>query len=602
MIWLACVRDNTEEKMQMRIERPSGYGQRRKACEEMRLKDIRIGVKILVLVVVGILGMAVIGFSGYSAMSDADDDMDNMYNRKLKATRMLGDEINSMRMIQVRIVKHILDPKDAKINASIDEVMNNYDKVWPEYKALGMRAEKAAAEIPNTEKLWAEYKSGIEQARKLADEGKTQEAWVYYKGVEAGVTQDLLKSLVALQQVADENAEALNKEIAEENEHELFMMIATTVFCFVVLLGLAYVIIKDIMVSLDKMVEECRRMKDGDFRLNEDYEPRGDELGHMSEAMQAMRKSLNKLMRQVSESSEQLAASSEELTASAGQAAQAATQVAQSASEVVESVEHQQQAVMGSNESVQSAEASIEEIRQKSAKVEEHSAAVAQRAEDGNASIDASVRQIKDVEVTVTSSAKMVDRLGERSKEIGEIVDTMTAIAEQTNLLALNAAIEAARAGEHGRGFTVVAEEVGKLAQESKESAEKIATLIKEIQNDTDEAVTAMRSGKAAVMEGAHSVESLRTMFEEINQLVAGVSGEISYVTEAINSTADATNEIAAEMSNINSYSGKVASEMQAVSAATEEQSASAEEIASASDALATLAQSQQMALSHFKF
>ncbi|WP_073087871.1 methyl-accepting chemotaxis protein [Selenomonas ruminantium] len=568
----------------------------------MRLKDIRIGAKILLLVIIGLLGMAIISFSGYDAMSDAGDDMDNMFNRKLKAMRMLGNEINYMRMIQVRIVKHILDPKDAQIKASIQEAINSYEETWPKYKELGMRADNAAAEIPNTEKLWADYKLGILEAQSLADAGKTQEAWAYYKGVEAGVTQDLLRSLIALEKVANDNAEQLNEDVMNENAHEMYMMIVTTLVCFLLLGGIAYFIIRDIMTTLEGMVQECNRMKDGDFRLNYNYEPRGDELGQMEAALQGMRKELNDLMRKVSESSEQLAASSEELTASAGQAAQAATQVAQSASEVVESVEHQQQAVMNSNEAVQSAEASIEEIRQKSAQVEENSSMVAKRAEDGNQSIDASVRQIKDVEETVTASAKMVDRLGERSKQIGEIVDTMTGIAEQTNLLALNAAIEAARAGEHGRGFTVVAEEVGKLAQESKESAEKIAGLIKEIQADTENAVSAMRSGKAAVVEGAHSVESLRTMFEEINQLVIGVSGEISHVTDAIHATADATNDIAADMNEINSYSGKVASEMQAVSAATEEQSASAEEIASASDALASLAQSQQAALSHFRF
>ncbi|SHK26153.1 methyl-accepting chemotaxis protein [Selenomonas ruminantium] len=566
------------------------------------MKDIRIGAKILLLVIIGLLGMAIISFSGYDAMSDAGDDMDNMFNRKLKAMRMLGNEINYMRMIQVRIVKHILDPKDAQIKASIQEAINSYEETWPKYKELGMRADNAAAEIPNTEKLWADYKLGILEAQSLADAGKTQEAWAYYKGVEAGVTQDLLRSLIALEKVANDNAEQLNEDVMNENAHEMYMMIVTTLVCFLLLGGIAYFIIRDIMTTLEGMVQECNRMKDGDFRLNYNYEPRGDELGQMEAALQGMRKELNDLMRKVSESSEQLAASSEELTASAGQAAQAATQVAQSASEVVESVEHQQQAVMNSNEAVQSAEASIEEIRQKSAQVEENSSMVAKRAEDGNQSIDASVRQIKDVEETVTASAKMVDRLGERSKQIGEIVDTMTGIAEQTNLLALNAAIEAARAGEHGRGFTVVAEEVGKLAQESKESAEKIAGLIKEIQADTENAVSAMRSGKAAVVEGAHSVESLRTMFEEINQLVIGVSGEISHVTDAIHATADATNDIAADMNEINSYSGKVASEMQAVSAATEEQSASAEEIASASDALASLAQSQQAALSHFRF
>ncbi|MCR5756468.1 MAG: MCP four helix bundle domain-containing protein [Selenomonas sp.] len=568
----------------------------------MRLKDIRIGVKILVLVIIGILGMAILSFSGYNAMSKASDDLDNMYSRKMKATRMLGDEINYMRMIQVRIVKHILDPKDGQINASIDEAIASYEKTWPDYRDLGMRADKAAAEIPTTEKKWTEYKQGIQEARKLADAGKTQEAWVYYKGVEAGVTQELLKSLVTLQKVADDNAEALNQEIAARNASEMYLMIVTTILCFAVLSGIAFVIIRDIMTTLDHMVAECQRMKDGDFRLNNKNDVRGDEFGQMEDALQEMRKSLNKLMSKVSDSAEQLAASSEELTASANQAAQAATQVAQSATEVVESVEHQQKSVMESNESVQSAEASVEEIRQKSDQVEENSTAAAKRAKAGNQSIDASVSQIKEVEETVTASAEMVDRLGERSKQIGEIVDTMTGIAEQTNLLALNAAIEAARAGEHGRGFTVVAEEVGKLALESKESADKIAGLIKEIQKDTEDAVVSMRSGKASVIEGAQSVESLRSMFEEINQLVAGVSGEISHVTESINAMADATNDIAGEMNDINSYSGKVASEMQAVSAATEEQSASAEEIAAASEALAKLAQDQQEALSRFRF
>ena len=556
----------------------------------------------MVLVIIGIIGMGVLSFSGYSAMSKAGDDLDNMYHRKLKATRLLGSEINYTRKVQLGVTKHIIDPQDEQVTAYVKEALDSYEKTWPQYKELAVQADNVAPHIPEVEKQWTEFRQGLMEVKRLTDAGKKQEAWELYKKMEAGITKDLVASLHKLEKLANDNADALNEEVSANNAHEMYMMIVTTILCFAALLGVAFFIIRDIMITLDNMVAECNQMKDGDFRLNENYEPRGDELGQMEAAMQEMRRELNVLMRTVSESAEQMAASSEELSASAGQAAQAAGQVAQSATEVVDSVEHQQQAVMESNESVQNAEASVEEIRQKSAKVEENSAAVAQRAEDGNASIDASVRQIKDVEETVTASAVMVDRLGERSKQIGEIVDTMTGIAEQTNLLALNASIEAARAGDHGRGFKVVAEEVGKLAQESRESAERIASLIKEIQDDTENAVNSMRSGKTAVIEGAQSVESLRTMFEEINQLVVGVSGEISHVTDAIHSVADATSEIAGEMNDINGYSGKVASEMQAVSAATEEQSASAEEIAAASEALATLAQSQQEALSHFRF
>lgn len=568
----------------------------------MRLKDIRIGYKIWILVLVGLIGMAALGLTGYRAMSKASDDLDNMYSHKLKATRQLGNEINYMRMIQVRIVKHIQDPSDAEIKASISQAMDSYEKTWPEYRALGIQAPQAAAEIPNAEKNWEGYKKGIQETQRLVDAGKPQEAWTYYKTVEAGVTQDLLKSLVTLQKVADDNADKLNEEVVAGNARQMTFMIVVAILSFLILLGLSTFIIKEITGSLNKMVQACNTMKDGDFRMVEDPTDRGDEFGAMANAMHQMREELNNLMHNVSDSSEQLAASAEELTASSNQAAQASTQVAQSASEVVESVENQQKAVMESNESVQRTQDSATGIKQESAKVAENSAAAAEHADKGSQAIDASVSQIKNVEQTVNESAVVVDRLGERSKEIGEIVDTMSAIADQTNLLALNAAIEAARAGEHGRGFTVVAEEVGKLAQESQESAQKIAKLIQVIQADTESAVVSMRSGREAVVEGVRSVEGLRTVFEDINRLVVDVSGQIDTVTGSINSMAADTTSIADEMNQINNYSGKVASEMQAVSAATEEQSASAEEIAAASDSLAKLAQDQQEALSHFHF
>jgi len=120
---------------------------------------------------------------------------------------------------------------------------------------------------------------------------------------------------------------------------------------------------------------------------------------------------------------------------------------------------------------------------------------VVDRANDGGQTIELAIAQMGKIETTVNSSAQVVSKLGERSKEIGQIVATISGIAGQTNLLALNAAIEAARAGEQARGFTVVAEEVRKLAEQSQEATKKIAVLIGEIQGDTDNAVVAMNNG-----------------------------------------------------------------------------------------------------------
>ena len=140
------------------------------------LKQIRISVKILLIVVVAILGMAVLGFTGYRSMVKADADLDNMYNRKLTAVRLLGDEVNYMRMIQVRIVKHILDPNDQHIKHSIHDAMDSYEKTWPEYKRLGSMLPDVAAMMPETEQDWAKYKEGILEAEKMADSGQRDAA------------------------------------------------------------------------------------------------------------------------------------------------------------------------------------------------------------------------------------------------------------------------------------------------------------------------------------------------------------------------------------------------------------------------------------------
>ena len=142
----------------------------------MRLKDIRMGYKILVLVLVGIIGMAALGLSGYLGMSKASDDIDDMYSRKLKATRWMGSEMSLMRGVQMNIVKHILDPKDKAIEEALAERINKYGENWAKYKPLGMQSELAAAEIPHTEALWDKYMKEIQEVKNLVAEGKKDEA------------------------------------------------------------------------------------------------------------------------------------------------------------------------------------------------------------------------------------------------------------------------------------------------------------------------------------------------------------------------------------------------------------------------------------------
>lgn len=202
----------------------------------------------------------------------------------------------------------------------------------------------------------------------------------------------------------------------------------------------------------------------------------------------------------------------------------------------------------------------------------------------------------------VADSTSVVDKLGQSSQQIGQIVETIVGISDQTNLLALNAAIEAARAGEAGRGFSVVAEEVRKLAEQSQSAAGQIATLITSIQQETARAVSSMKEGNAAVASGASSVASLSDTFHQIQDHVESVSSEVRGMETSIVGISDEMTGIAQKMEHIQQEGTRIASEMQSVSVATEEQSAASEEIASASASLASHAQKMQEGVTRFKY
>jgi methyl-accepting chemotaxis protein len=326
-----------------------------------------------------------------------------------------------------------------------------------------------------------------------------------------------------------------------------------------------------------------------------------DEIGDLGRAFDGMAGNLRTLIKKVSSSAEQLAASSQELTASAEQSSQATNQVAISIQEVAAGAAEQMNAANDSASIVTEMSAGIEEIAANASTVANQTDTAAEKAVKGGAAVDKAVSQMSRIEQTVNSSSAVVAKLGERSKEIGQIVDTISGIAGQTNLLALNAAIEAARAGEQGRGFAVVAEEVRKLAEQSEEAAKKIAGLIGEIQVDTDKAVHAMQTGTQEVKTGAEVVNAAGVSFREIADLVTEVSDQVKQISRAIQEMAGGSQKIVESVNKIDGLSKKSAGEAQSVSAATEEQLASMDEIASSSRALANLAQDLQAAVSKFR-
>jgi methyl-accepting chemotaxis protein len=175
------------------------------------------------------------------------------------------------------------------------------------------------------------------------------------------------------------------------------------------------------------------------------------------------------------------------------------------------------------------------------------------------------------ISMTTKDGAIKIKALGDKSKKISNIVETINNISEQTNLLALNAAIEAARAGEAGRGFAVVADEVRKLAEESGKATEKITELISEIQNDIQVSVKSMDESSLQVEQGTESiVESLKS-FEVIPSLVSGVNKSLSIMTASSEQNAVGSDALASSVQEITSAMQQVSGSAQQLSAQAEE-------------------------------
>lgn len=339
----------------------------------------------------------------------------------------------------------------------------------------------------------------------------------------------------------------------------------------------------------------------GNMRIDDLEVNTSDELGVLASDFNRMTASLRSLLRKIAATSETLSSSAEELTAGAYQSAEAATDVAQTVVDVASGMDKQLVSVNGVKENVDAVFVDITNMTDQAGIVTDNAAHTKSVAENGQHLMQDAVVRIGSIEKSVMSIADMVRKLGENSKHIETIIDTISGIAEQTNLLALNAAIEAARAGEAGRGFSVVAEEVRKLAEQSQQASEEIKNRIATIQQDTIAAVNAMEVGTSEVAHGTASVRQVGEQFEEIYRMVGDIESQIQGINSSMQTASSGITNIVSAVDDINEVSKTTSDHTQTISAAAEEQSASSEEIASSSRALADLANDLQKELHKFK-
>ncbi len=579
------------------------------------MNNMRVAYKLLILNAVAVIGMIVVGLVGYFAVMQAQHDLNTISQTYLKGIFEIGRCRHAVRYAQVQVVLAPLTADATLLQQRIDKyngAVKELDESLALYEQIIKDDPQARAQVDAAKREYAKFKDASDKmvAMRPPIGGDVQAianhraaALDYYQNDVMPYAVATGDAILAIQQKAYDDSDATirrSNEGIEAATRNLFLALGGT---FVILLFFSFTITKAVTNPLSNMVQALHLLKDGDFRRTDLLDAdRADEFGAMATAVREMRQTISKVIQKTSDAASQFAASSEELTASAHQSSQASEQVAQSVTSSAGAVVEQQGLINDAMDAINVATRSIETLTKTSDLVAEMVGKAMIEANAGTEAVEASVAQIISVEKIVNDSALTVDKLGKRSQEIGQIVESISAIADQTNLLALNAAIEAARAGEHGRGFAVVSEEVRKLAEESQESSQKIALLIGEIQAETTSAVDSMQKGNAAVRAGTESVERLRDTFDSIKDASQKVETEAKNMVRELKAVESATFKIRDCNDKTLEKGLSVSKEMESVSAAAEQQSASSEEISSAADELARLAQDLQNSLQMFQY
>lgn len=486
------------------------------------------------------------------------------------------------------------------IKADFMSFKTEWEKDFGAY-AKSVTSAEGKIRIEAIQKSFAIYMSDADQVWNLTGAGKDVEARPILTQKSKASFEKVLKDMYTQMDFQDQGgAKALVDAHATESSVErlLIMIIVITLIVGAIL---AVMLAQHISRPLTEVTKVAQSVADGDLNVKIPDIKNRDEIGVLSRAVGQMVDSLREVIGEVLIQSESVAATSQELSAAAEEATAASGQVSDTIAQLAAGATDQAISVGNTVRVIEQLSASAQQVAANAEIVSQSSGRAAQAAELGALQAENAVHKIEEIRQVSAQTAEVISHLGDQSKQIGQIVDVIKGIADQTNLLALNAAIEAARAGEQGRGFAVVAEEVRKLAEQSSTSAAQIASLIGNIQRETERAVGVMEIGKVEVATGVEAVNiaghSFRTIVEEVNTVVE----QIRMVTVASQQMAMGTAQTVNSVESIGVVAEQTAASSQEVSAVSEEQAATMVSVSQSAEALAKLGESLSLVVRKFK-
>lgn len=323
--------------------------------------------------------------------------------------------------------------------------------------------------------------------------------------------------------------------------------------------------------ALQNIISDSEKVEKGDLSVNFTVK-RKDEFLQLATGLNNMLGGIRQLITDTSKFGEEVNVMSEELAMNASDLKEAMDQVLVAVDEVSSGAQHQAEETENSNEKMQGLSDNLTIISDKTASMENMADAVMTSVEKGQEIVDVLTDKADKTSALTRELSIEMEAVDKRTKEIEGFVQIINEIAGQTNLLSLNASIEAARAGEHGRGFSVVAEEIRKLADQSKESANKIKEIVGGITETTKRTSIAAKSTDDMMKEQMAALESTVSVFQEIRETTLGLVDNLRKTVEGMNRIMGEKVEVGDSLQNIAAISEEAAASVEEINATISEQ------------------------------
>lgn len=545
--------------------------------------NFKVGTKIIILAAVMLSLTVVITLVGYMSLKGNNLRAEEMYNKNMKAIEYASDLRTQTRANSANVYAIILANDPARMADHVRNVERRRDTINSNMEELH--------KLLNDDKqkeIFAKLETGLDKWREvmfktidLAKEGKQEEAYDYFIANNVFL-EDYQDTVREMNNYNLELAELLNEQNNNDYSNAVKIFVILVVSLLFIGILLTYVIAQNIAPALRATVEDLQEIAQGDFTLEvpETYINRKDEIGGLAQAVDEMQKSVAALIRNVKTETNLINQITEGVNSNFAELNNEIGGVSATTQELAASMEETAASAEEMSATSQEMERAVQVIADKSEEGATKAREISLRASDTRDNVNAAQQKALGIYLTTRDKLRISIEDSKVVEEINVLAESIMQITEQTNLLALNAAIEAARAGEAGRGFSVVADEIRKLAEESKNTVMKIQgvtdRVISSVRNLTEDSnsilnfvATDVNDDYKMILEvadmyndDASYIDNLVTDFsatsEELLASIEGILKAIEGVAAAANQGADGTTDIANRIAAVTNQSSQV--------------------------------------------